>query len=229
MDRSRLPFARALFACGFVRDGAERDPLYYKRRIGDRTLSVQLWKDGLYRVSHGVHRDLPGTMLEGCCETTTPTVFRTVAQMHAAILTEIARTDHKPGAYGYPLGLGAAHLLIEERRRQREVEGWTPEHDDQHPAGVLTRASICYALNAVFRMGGRHTVLLRLALGAWPLSRLRVRIWPWSSEWWKPRGWRRDLERAGALIVAELEKLDRDERRARDRAWDVQSGRAVQP
>jgi hypothetical protein len=34
-------------------------------------------------------------------------------------------------------------------------------------------------------------------------------VWPWSREWWQPKDRRRDLVRAGALIVAEIERLDR--------------------
>jgi hypothetical protein len=40
-------------------------------------------------------------------------------------------------------------------------------------------------------------------------------LWPWSVQWWKPKDRRRDLVRAGALIVAEIERLDR----AAARAW----------
>jgi hypothetical protein len=35
------------------------------------------------------------------------------------------------------------------------------------------------------------------------------RYWPWEDKWWKPKDRRRDLVRAGALIVAEIERLDR--------------------
>ena len=31
----------------------------------------------------------------------------------------------------------------------------------------------------------------------------------WSKDWWKPKDKRRDLIRAAALIVAEIERLDR--------------------
>lgn len=37
--------------------------------------------------------------------------------------------------------------------------------------------------------------------------------WPWGAEWWKPKEPRRDLVRAGALIIAEIERLDRREGR----------------
>lgn len=79
-----------------------------------------------------------------------------------------------------------------ERQRQQEVEGWTTAHDDDHWGGELALAAACYAAHA----GGRY----QDALPA---------IWPWRREWWKPKNARRDLVRAGALIVAEIERLDR--------------------
>ncbi|MET5016675.1 hypothetical protein AAHH78_16035 [Burkholderia pseudomallei] len=96
----------------------------------------------------------------------------------------------------------AARDMLAERRRQVEAEGWTPEHDDQYQHGAIALAAACYAANA----GGV----------AWadPLPS----FWPWMHNWWKPttprRGsrWplpRRDLVKAGALILAELERLDR--------------------
>jgi hypothetical protein len=85
---------------------------------------------------------------------------------------------------------GAVEDIALERKRQVTVEGWTPEHDDEHAGGELASAAAAYALHS--RSGaGPH---------GW---------WPWSGEWWKPKGRRRDLVRAGALIVAEIERLDR--------------------
>jgi hypothetical protein len=75
-----------------------------------------------------------------------------------------------------------------ERRRQVDVEGWTPEHDDAHRLGELSRAGAAYA---VFTPA------------------LSDQIWPWDKAWWKPTGFRRDLVKAAALIIAEGEKLDR--------------------
>ncbi len=40
--------------------------------------------------------------------------------------------------------------------------------------------------------------------------------WPWSSKWWKPKDRRRDLVRAGALIVAEIKRLERASRKDKD-------------
>lgn len=82
-----------------------------------------------------------------------------------------------------------------ERERQQSVEGWTREHDDGHGAGELAAAAAAYAFSAATE--GRH-------YAADPLG-----FWPWDAAWWKPKGARRDLVRAGALIVAEIERLDR--------------------
>lgn len=35
--------------------------------------------------------------------------------------------------------------------------------------------------------------------------------WPWSRAWWKPASRRRCLIKAGALILAEIERIDRAE------------------
>ena len=90
----------------------------------------------------------------------------------------------------------AAYDVLAERRRQVEAEGWTPEHDDQHEVGELATAAACYAGNA----GGY------VWAGGWPGE-----VWPWAREWWKPSTPRRDLVKAAALILAEIERLDRAE------------------
>ncbi|QXN71477.1 hypothetical protein RCHOTPOCKET_48 [Rhodobacter phage RcHotPocket] len=82
--------------------------------------------------------------------------------------------------------------VADERQRQREAEGWTLDHDDGHAGGELARAGACYALHAGVDLGGQT-----------PL------FWPWSKEWFKPKNARRDLVRAAALIVAEIERGDR--------------------
>jgi hypothetical protein len=81
--------------------------------------------------------------------------------------------------------------VIAERQRQRSVEGWTPEHDDQYGKSQLLLASSCYLLNTIQ-----------------PFNRIPM-DWPWDSSWWKPTNSRRDLVKAGALILAEIERIDR--------------------
>ena len=39
-------------------------------------------------------------------------------------------------------------------------------------------------------------------------------MWPWTSEWWKPSTRRRMLVKAAALILSEIERLDRAASRA---------------
>ncbi|WP_259467025.1 hypothetical protein [Pseudomonas aeruginosa] len=86
-----------------------------------------------------------------------------------------------------------------ERRRQVEAENWTPEHDDQHSDGQMAQAAGCYALHA----GGIGT--------DWPggIRNGSALFWPWDEEWWKPKSARENLVRAGALVLAEIERLDR--------------------
>lgn len=86
----------------------------------------------------------------------------------------------------------AARDVLAERRRQIEVEGRTPRFDDERDGGELACAAACYAFNA-----------------AYPGSRLLRSFWPWSDSWWKPGTPRRELVKAGALILAEIERLDR--------------------
>ena len=93
---------------------------------------------------------------------------------------------------------GAIGDVVAERRRQIEAKGLTPEHDDQHADGTLALAAACYAL----------PVSERRSIHGSGVSVWRV-LWPWDREWWKPKDRRRDLIRAAALIVAEIERLDR--------------------
>ena len=73
-----------------------------------------------------------------------------------------------------------------ERRRQREVEQWHPEQDDMHTTGELARAALAYLTGMVI-------------------------LWPWDFEWFKfnrlaaPR----NIEKAGALYLAEADRLKR--------------------
>ena len=84
----------------------------------------------------------------------------------------------------------AASDVLAERTRQISAEGWTPAHDDAHFDGAIARAAASYALSSA---GYPH---------------LGMDVWPWSRDWWKPAERRRDLVKAGALILAEIERLD---------------------
>lgn len=87
----------------------------------------------------------------------------------------------------------AIELIAEERQRQVSVEGYTKEHDLlTHSSSELAMASMCYALDP-----------------AWRPSKIAPLGWPWGEKYWKPtpNDRIRELIKAGALIVAEIERL----------------------
>ena len=84
----------------------------------------------------------------------------------------------------------AARDVLNERQRQISVEGWTPEYDDkEHLPNELALAAASYVCAD--------------EQDAPPA------IWPWDWSWWKPSDRRRNLVKSGALILAEIERLDR--------------------
>lgn len=98
----------------------------------------------------------------------------------------------------------AARDVLAERARQISGEGFTPEGDDAQADGALARAAGCYAIGPQFIM--THP----MGDGAGNILDVPVN-WPWAPGWWKPRSRREDLVRAGALILAEIERIDRAE------------------
>lgn len=103
----------------------------------------------------------------------------------------------------------AARDIAAERDRQIAQEGWTSEHDAQWRGGELIKAAIAYAASA----GGLEVALVTDAASGLTFER----IWPWARAWDKrPRlgapdaDLRRALVKAGALIAAEITRLDRE-------------------
>lgn len=94
--------------------------------------------------------------------------------------------------------MSAIDEIAAERQRQIAAEGWTPDHDDKHAGGELSRAATAYAWQASLHISGDIYGKAK-APG----------YWPWDMKWWKPVGPRRDLIKAAALIVAEIERIDR--------------------
>ena len=88
-----------------------------------------------------------------------------------------------------------AGLIAAERERQVTAEGWTPEHDDRHKKGELIQAAVAYA-----------------RVDRWNARRHPFPSWPWDANWWKPSDDPvRNLVRAGALIAAEIDRIQRQE------------------
>lgn len=94
-------------------------------------------------------------------------------------------------------------LIAEERQRQIEIEGWTIAHDKQeHDDEDLAQAAACCARPWYSRNMQDNGLPER---------------WPWDKKWWKPAkepklpgfaGRIRELQKAGALIAAEIDRLN---------------------
>jgi hypothetical protein len=98
--------------------------------------------------------------------------------------------------------ISGAEMIAAERARQRRVEGWTAEHDDQYRNGELSVAAACY-------------VLIASALARWEPGAVDLSVppnWPWDGKWWKPAQTPlRNLIKAGALIAAEIDRVLREQ------------------
>ena len=88
--------------------------------------------------------------------------------------------------------------ILDERKRQIIVEGYTPEKDDEHTNDELAEAATAYMLSATDRP---------ITAEVWCPEKF--------AEMFKPKSPREDLIRAAALIIAEIERLDRLARAAK--------------
>lgn len=100
----------------------------------------------------------------------------------------------------------ASDDVLAERRRQIEVEQWTPDHDAEHASRELAAAAACYVLHYVQRSWLAEQSSTEASYAAEPVPD----DWPWQDGDWKPKNPRRDLVRAAALILAELDRIDRE-------------------
>ena len=89
--------------------------------------------------------------------------------------------------------------IAAERKRQIDKEGWTPEHDDTHSKGELNAAAVAYAAANLDRSTGGEDAAFHSFFPS-----------DWAVAWWKPSDDPiRNLEKAGALIAAEIDRLQR--------------------
>jgi hypothetical protein len=96
------------------------------------------------------------------------------------------------------------YQIAEERRRQVEDLALSTEEDDGATQGQLARMASGYAFGS--------TVYADLGQGLKPGS--APDFWPHGRAYYNPEDPRSDLIRAAALIVAEIERLDRAEEKA---------------
>ncbi|MEY7696514.1 hypothetical protein [Klebsiella quasipneumoniae] len=82
----------------------------------------------------------------------------------------------------------AIHDVIAEHQRQQTVKGFSTEQDDTYVGFQLSAAAICY-------------IEPMEAENYWPGD--------WYDDSFKPTDTRRNLIKAAALIIAEIERLDR--------------------
>lgn len=95
--------------------------------------------------------------------------------------------------------------VINERQRQINQEFYSTENDDEYEQNELLRAAVCYAENVV-----RRGWVFDSNFGPDVYQEEEVPdLWPWDLDFWKPKNPRRDLVRAAALIIAEIERIDR--------------------
>lgn len=86
----------------------------------------------------------------------------------------------------------AVQLIAEKHRTNREHKGYTPEHDDEHISGELADAAIAFIMQDLQGIKNAKD---------W---------WPFEEDQWNPSDDPiRNLVKAGALIVAEIERRQR--------------------
>jgi hypothetical protein len=95
-------------------------------------------------------------------------------------------------------------LIHAERERQVQDEGYGPDGDDDYVDGQLPLAAVSYAKVAAAK-----------SIGIPGPYNIAPPEWPWDPEWWKPspsagaKDAILDLVKAGALIAAEIDRLQR--------------------
>lgn len=100
-------------------------------------------------------------------------------------------------------------LIAEERQRQIDVEGYTPQHDSQHLPSEFIYAAIAYTEAAkvgvnCMEMGNTNENEIRF-------RKIDMGIdFPWGWANFKPTTDLRDLIKAGALIAAAIDRLQQN-------------------
>ena len=100
-------------------------------------------------------------------------------------------------------------IILKERIRQIEEEGWTPTHDLQHVKGELANAAAHYAMTAE---------MIDFIDDHWGNDQ-HLNIWPFDLNWLKrsPKNRIKELGKAGALIAAEIDRIILSKKSAEER------------
>ena len=115
-----------------------------------------------------------------------------------------------------------AELIVEERKRQIEVEGYIQEHDLSHDVSEFLDAAVSYitpnhkrptldVTNTLDRQPSYAVICDRVGINGkvYKLRILPPSIWPWGEQYWKPspKDRIRELVKAAALIAAAIDVL----------------------
>lgn len=97
--------------------------------------------------------------------------------------------------------VGYSHVLY-ERQRQLGEEGWTAQHDAQHTDQGLTRVALAYLALALLNDEKSQLIIFTPEM-------FNV-LWPktWDRLWLKRADYSRYLEKAGALVAAEIDRVN---------------------
>lgn len=107
-----------------------------------------------------------------------------------------------------PEFLDIVEEIAEERLAQFNREGYDLAHDDQYHRGELQRAAAWYALSSIDHQIGPDAANFAEVINE-PFITHPDYGWPWDPIYWKPTTERRDLVKAGALIIAAIGRHDR--------------------
>lgn len=99
--------------------------------------------------------------------------------------------------------MSGADKIREEREKQKKT--WTAEHDAEYERGELIRAAIFYLASALDQSSSSCLVCyVNNAHGE------AERVFPWSESFQKDRGLEDALVVAGALVAAELDRMEHE-------------------
>lgn len=179
-------FGRALASAAYYHQRERAEQL--QRELDDAREDDEAFADDSLDLAHEV-------IIDGLAKLLDPKP-QTCFEAASATINYTAACEVVDRAMGQLASVRTAAVrdVLRERARQQKVEGWTLEHDDKHATGSMAVAAACYALE------GRHRDINARNLWRWT---------GWGSIWFKPKDQRSNLIRAGALILAEIERLDR--------------------
>lgn len=180
------------------------DPLVASARAAAEEIAVKLMRS-LGRMFSGVAPDqsdreaLVNVLVKGSDDLIRKEFSESIAYLSREVATIIERHCGETKIDG-------AASIVRERQRQIAEERWSAEHDDRHTRSELALVACAYALPKSYNLDGLMVTPQRLYDLAW-----------WDQKWFKrsdkfdarPESMIPNLVKAGALIAAEIDRLER--------------------